>query len=444
MRTVRLAVAVLLCALLGVGGVATVAGAPPPTQLCGVCGDGLAGERGIDGATDPGTLDIYVDDAGDSRWQARVPVTDSAAERYRTNTTALEAAVDDAWTRYHAAAGDVRSVETALENETVVVNYTVDGVARRGVGDTRLVDYFAVGASNTRYVVAADRVTIHTPEGTAVTNRPARASVDGNAATWARGDGFDGRTYVTYGGAGVLGTASGYATIGLETGPSALARGLATGFVPGALIGLLGAAVGRIDVERAAVEGMAARLGLEQRMVDAMTLERLLVATGVGGAIGLLAFGALTTGRVFTPAAVVLSSLGVGYALLGIVAVRLGGRLEMRGLVGLAVLATIAAVGYTWLLARAVVYPLPLLFGFATALFLPIGYAFERGRTPTGLLVAVALVPSATIALVYPMTAVNVWSLAFVLLLFVPWIVVVVLFGHPLALLGRRLATGTE
>jgi len=77
------------------------------------------------------TFDIYVGDDGDSRWQARVPVTDSAAERYRTNTTALEAAVDDAWTRYHAADSDVRSVETALENETVVVNYAVDGVARR-------------------------------------------------------------------------------------------------------------------------------------------------------------------------------------------------------------------------------------------------------------------------------------------------------------------------
>jgi len=73
------------------------------------------------------------------------------------------------------------------------VNYAVDGVARRGVGDTWLVDYFAVGTSNARYGLAADRVTIHTPEGTTVTNRPARASVDGNAATWTRAAASTGR-----------------------------------------------------------------------------------------------------------------------------------------------------------------------------------------------------------------------------------------------------------
>jgi len=276
---------------------------PADPTLWRLRGRTLAGERGIDGSTEPGTLDIYVDDDGDSRWQARVPVTDSAAERYRTNTTALEAAVDDAWTRYHAADGDVRSVETTLENETVVVNYAVDGVARRGVGDTWLVDYFAVGTSNARYGLAADRVTIHTPEGTTVTNRPARASVDGNAATWTRGGGFDRQTRVTYGSGGVLGTASGYATIGLDAGPTALSHGVSGGLVPGLLIGIVGIAITRID------------WGVTD--FDATTLERLIVVVGVLGAGGFLVVGAVSTGDGLAPGAVALASLGIGYALLG-------------------------------------------------------------------------------------------------------------------------------
>ncbi|QLK25710.1 hypothetical protein HYG81_16755 [Natrinema zhouii] len=429
MRTVRLAVAVLLCSLLGVAGVATVAGAPPPTQLCGVCGDGLAGERGIDGSTEPGTLDIYVDDAGDSHWQARVPITDSAAERYRTNTSALEAAVDDAWTRYHGAEGDVHSVETALENETVVVNYTVDDVARRGVGETWLVDYFAVGTSNTRYVVAADRVTIHTPEGTAVTNRPSRASVDGNAATWTQGGGFDRQTYVTYGSAGVLGTASGYATIALEVGPTALDHGIRGGVVPGILIGLVGVTIGRSDWGSAAV--------------DAATLERLIVAVGSVGAVGFLVIGAVSTDAGLAPGAVVLASLGVGYALLGCTARRLGSRLETRGLIGLSALATIVAAGTTLLFAGPPVYAFPLCFGLATALCLPIGHASERGRRPVGPIAVAALTPVAAIAAVAPVSVFGYGPTLYGLLL-LPWVATVTAFGYPLALLGRRLAIGLD
>jgi len=429
MRTVRLAVAVLLCALLGVAGVATVAGAPPPTQLCGVCGDGLAGERGIDGSTEPGTLDIYVDDDGDSRWQARVPVTDSAAERYRTNTTALEAAVDDAWTRYHAADSDVRSVETALENETVVVNYAVDGVARRGVGDTWLVDYFAVGTSNARYGLAADRVTIHTPEGTTVTNRPARASVDGNAATWTRGGGFDRQTRVTYGSGGVLGTASGYATIGLDAGPTALSHGVSGGLVPGLLIGIVGIAITRID------------WGVTD--FDATTLERLIVVVGVLGAGGFLVVGAVSTGDGLAPGAVALASLGIGYALLGSAAGRVGGRLETRGFVGLSVLATVAAAGVTLLLAGPPVYAFPALFGLATALCLPIGHAAERGRTAVALIAVAALTPIAAIAAVATVSVLGYGPAVYGLLL-LPWVASVAVFGYPLALLGRRLAIDTD
>ncbi|MFC6767325.1 hypothetical protein ACFQE6_20765, partial [Natrinema soli] len=193
---------------------------------------------------------------------------------------ALEAAVGDAWARYHVADGGVRAVESRLDGETVVVNYAVDDVARRGVGEQWIVDYFATGTSLTRYQLVADRMTIHAPDGTVITNRIPDAEIDGNAATWTNGNergaggDFGEQTRVTYGSGGVLGTATGYATIGLEVGPSALVRGLAIGFVPGALIGLFGTAIGRSDGGRAAIERVTARLVPERPPVDAATLER--------------------------------------------------------------------------------------------------------------------------------------------------------------------------
>ncbi|AGB32659.1 hypothetical protein C488_13368 [Natrinema pellirubrum DSM 15624] len=444
MRTARVLPLLLCWCLVGLIAVVAVAAAPPPTQLCGVCGPSVANDAEIAGATGHGTLDIYIDENGDSLWHARIPVTASAAERYRTNASALEAAVDAAWAHTHAAEGDVRAVETAIEDDTVVVNYTVDDVARRGVGDSRIVDYFATGTSSTRYELAAERLTIHTPDGTTITNRLPAATVDGNEATWATEDGgdrdFDDQTYVTYGEGGLFGTARGYATIGLAVGPSALARGLAIGAVPGALVGLLGIAIGRPGRGSPVFGRLASRLGLERSTVEATTLERLLVAVGVGGAIGFLGYGAVATGRAFPPVAVVLSSLGAGYALLGLAAARIGPRLETRGLFVLAVFATLVAAAYTRSLAGGIAYPLPLLFGLATALFLPIGHAFECGRTPGALLGVVALVPSVVIAIVYPTSSIGVLTVLIGTILFLPWVIVVGVFGCPLALLGRTLA----
>ncbi|QLG47483.1 hypothetical protein [Natrinema halophilum] len=451
-----LVLAVLCCSVVGLAGVAVVAGAPPPSQVCGVCGPGIGDDAALEGATGHGTLDVYVDETGDSRWSARIPVTPGAAERYRENATALEAAVDGAWGRYHAAAGDVRAVESSLDRNVVVVNYTVNGLARRGVGDTWVVDYFATGTSRTHYERVAERVTIHTPDGTVVTNRIPGAEVDDNTATWtgenerSGGDDFGEQLYLTYGTGGVFDTANGYATIGLAVGPGVLVRAVSIGIVPGVMIGLVGAFVGRGSIgdrtsfARTVVDETAARLGLQDAPLGSRSLEESIVAVGAIGAIVLLLFGAVRTGSALSPGAVVLSSLGFGYALIGVTVSRIGDRLEMRGLVGLVVIATIAAAGYTRLLAGPVVYPLPLVFGFATGLCLPIGFAFERGRTPIGLLGVIALVPSAGIALVYPMTTAHVWNVAIGVLLFLPWIAVVALFGTPLALLGRQLGTSRK
>nr|WP_137290274.1 hypothetical protein [Natronorubrum halophilum] len=430
MRSARFTLAVLCWSLVVLIGVVAVVAAPPPTHLCGVCGPGVVDDAEIDGATEPGTLDVYVDETGDSLWSARVPVTDSAADRYRSNETALEAAVDDAWFRSHAASGDVEAVESTLEDETVVVNYTVADVARPGVGESWIVDYFAAESSNTRYQLAAQRVTIHAPDGTVVTNRPRYATVDDDAATWTASaeDDFDDQTYVTYAPSGLRGTASGYATIGLETGPAALEKGVTGGLVPGALIALAGMVVGRVDWGRDAF--------------DLAGFERLFVAIGSIGAIGLLATSAAATGRPFTPGLGSLSALGIGYAAIGIAARRSDYRRSTRGLSALAALVTLGTGALLWLLGGpAATFVLP--FGLATALFLPIGYAFERRSRPLVPLFLATLAAFASIAaavLLALLVSPRGFGVFVYWLMVAFWVPVVVVFGYPLALMGRRLA----
>ncbi|MXV64166.1 hypothetical protein GS429_19270 [Natronorubrum sp. JWXQ-INN-674] len=434
MRPARLPLAVLCCTLLALAGVAVVVGAPPPTSLCGVCGPGVVDDSEIDGSTGPGTLDIYVDETGDSLWSARVPVTDSTADRYGANETALESAVDDAWVTPHAAGGDVRTVASTVDDGAVVVNYTVNDVARPGVGDAWLVDYFADVASNTRYSVTAERVTIHAPDGTVVTNDPAHASVDGNTATWTRDDGsasggdFSRQTYVTYGEDSVRGAASGYATIGLERGPPALERGVLGGLLPGTLLVLAGVAVGRYDPGR--------------ETLSPATLERLFVAVGTLGAVGLLALSVAATGRPLSPGLGALSALGIGYASIGIAARRSTYRHTTRGLAGIAGLVTLGTGVLLWIFGGAVaVIALP--FALATACFLPLGRVSTNRSKPAfaalfAVLPALALIAGA-VSLAFLVSPAGLGVILYWLLLAF-WGVLIVAFGYPLGLMGRRLA----
>ncbi|AEH37259.1 hypothetical protein [Halopiger xanaduensis] len=418
--------AIVLCCLIGLATVAVVAGAPPPTTLCGSCADG------VPGATEPGTLDVYVDGDGDSRWIERVPVNDSAADRYRENATALEREVDPTGTYYHVV-GEGVDRTIALENGTVTVTYAVESVARTGVRDARVVDYFALENPRDRYWLEADRVTIHTPEGTVVTNDPSGATVDGNTATWDGESEFGDRTYVTYGSSdesALVGAASAYATIGLEIGPDALEQGVRAGLVPGALLAFAGIAAGRVDWGRDAF--------------DLAALERLLVGVGAIGAVGLVVVSTAATGRPFNPALGALSALGVGYAALGI-AVRRGRRRSTRGVIALAALVSLATGALLWVLGGpGSLTALP--FGLAAACFLPLGYAAERRSSVVPLALAaftaIFLIGGAVVLSLFVAPAgLGVFVFWFVL---VGWAVMVAVFGYPLALVGRLLATDAD
>ena len=414
MRSSRLTALALVC-LLGLTGLTAVAGAPPPTQLCGTC------HSDIPGATGAGTLDVYVDADGDSEWVERVPVNDTAADRYRDDPDALEQTVDDAWNDSYRILVEQSDEEIdrdeTIENGTVTVTYAVDGVARSGVGESLILDYFALDRGAHRYGLVAERVTVHAPDDTVVTNEPLGASVAENTATWTADSDFSERVYVTFGSSGIVGTATGYATVGHEVVPGALETGAFVGPVPGLVLGLAGVVAGRVDWGRDAV--------------DTAALERLLGLSGAVIAGGFLAISVSVAGPdpSVHPGPLALCTLGVGYGSVAVAARRRGIGLGTRGLTALAALATFATGAAMTILVGPSAFVAVLPFGLATALFLPIGYAAERGTLPVGLVAVAAGAPVVAFT-VLPLTGT------------LPWIAVAAALGYPLALLGWQFFSG--
>ncbi|WP_323171357.1 hypothetical protein [Natrialba sp. PRR66] len=403
----RSALALSFVALCCLTAVSLVAAAPPPLSICGVCGP-----DSIDGATGPGTLDIHVDETGDSHWVARVPINDTAAETYRTNTTALETAVEDGWHRYDVAGDDARDItpSVAPESQTVRVNYTVPGVASSAVGDGWVLDYFYAGDTSDRYDLVAERVSIHLPDGYAATNWPSNSAGEEGTLTWARDyatdgvatDEFGSRTYVTYGPTGVAGTLASWGGAAVTFGPLVTAHAVRAGVAP---VVVLGFAIG--TTRRFGIGGNG----------------------GDGGDGGLRRFDARRSisARGYT-------AIETGCAVLGL---SLGRRTLSLLAFGAGAVLTVG----TWV---AFGFPNAVLVGsfvLAAAAFLPLGHALERGDT-------VAVWGYSALAVLGPLAVATAFApygsslslLYVVILLFLPWSLGAGLVGYVLSLIGRRVA----
>ncbi|WP_247728290.1 NADH-quinone oxidoreductase subunit J [Halovivax limisalsi] len=379
---IALGIAVLVVASAG-----SAVAAPPPKSLCGVCGDTLPG------ATDDGTLEIHVDESGDSRWVARVPVNESTAAAYRDNGIDLVVDVNERWNRYDVAVDDAANIQTRVSDGTVVVEYTVEDVAREGMGGAWIVEYFYRGGTGHRYELRADAVTVTVPNGSVVTNRPPDANVDGRSVTWTQETaggigGLSSKTYLTYGDDGVGGRIAAMATAARSFGPAKVADGALAAVGPVAVLGVatavLGLAIGRWERRPASIRRLARRVGAStatERIVDHLR------GRGVGGR-GLV-LGALI-------AAAVVAAVGwptVGWP------------------TGINVAAFVLGVG----------------------LFVPFGYVVGAGRRPWGPGVLLALVPTLPLLAHAP----YVWPVG-AGIVFVGWSLLVVLVGAPLAVLGWR------
>lgn len=430
--------AVVLVSVVAVSVAAGLAvAAPPPIDVCAVC------DGDLEGATGPGALDVHLEADGDARWVERVPVDASAADRYRGDPGALEAAVDEAWGRYHAADGDVTDVSSDVEGDTVVVTYAVADVARPGIGETWIVEYFYAGGTATRYHVGGERVTIHPPDGHGVTNRPPGARLADGAVTWDGDDpgplknDLDRETLVTYGpDDGIGATASSYATIAATIGPLVVRHGALAGVLPALVVSVGALAV--IRLERAA--GRLGRLHARVCGRDADELGRRIVLVGIAGVLVAPVIGYVGTGQPLTPNAIALAASAAGYAVLGAVVRRLEGDVRTGTLLGVAAAVALGSGAVAWLALSPGVAVVVASFVLSAAAFLPLGHAVARGRGAVLALVPIVGGPFAATTAIAPVYVFGMSPAVYGLFL-LPTAAFVVAAGYPLSVAGRRVAT---
>lgn len=416
-----------------------VIAAPPPTTLCATC------DSGLEGATDRGTLDIYLEDDGDSRWVERTPVEPAAADRYADGDE-LERAVEESGNYYgHVAADDRENLSAALEDETVVVTYRVEDVATAGVGDAWVVDYFYAGGTATRYHASAERVTLHPPDRTAVRTHPSEATLEDGVLTWEggdpgrRGSDFDPRTLVTYGPDGASTTAAAHATVATTLGPQTAHHAVMGGLVPAFVVGaavLASAHTGRVIATRS-IRRRASRLGREHLGID--RLEGAIVVAGLTGVVVAL-LGVALGDEVTATNAVALGAGAGTYAALGALLRRVRDP-DARVLCAIAIAGAVGCAAILLGLSRSLTALAPAALALSAFAFLPLGYIIERRAAGwLGACLALVLVgPFAAVAVFAPM---YVFGLPPVFhgLLFVPAALLVAAAGYPLSVVGRRLA----
>lgn len=390
-------------ALLAVLVLATVVGATaasaPPVEVCTVCGDrfeAAADRHGVDLAVAESTLDVHVREDGSARWVVRNRLDADGAQALRDNRSALDAVVRDALAdrRYPAAGGHATLVENpmnvtaSLDGDTVVVSFTVEEFAHRSVGGLLVADGFHVERDG-RYLSAdADRVTVHAPDGYAVSNRPPNADVRGDAAVWADEYGSHApvaaSTYVVF--VRDSGPATGVLTqaaIARDIGPVIVRDAARAAVVPTLLVAVLVA-----GLLAAGDTGLSARttrvltgvsLALVVAAVYVAVQENLVRDPAIGGAVPAFA---LVAGPLAAAAAVAPERVTLRRAAAALVAT--------AAVAWAAVV--LAGVGRGWAVPFAAWHGVAAAaFGALPACFLPLGYAAVRERRERWWLAAVVV-----------------------------------------------------
>ena len=421
----------LFACFLAVGISMGGAAAPPPIQLCGVCGGD------IDGSPGGGTLDIYLELTGESQWVERVPIEPSEAERYRDDPEALTAAVEAAWAQPHVTDGDDVTKSMFVENATVVVTYTVPDMASQGVGDVWLVEYFYRGGTSTRYHIGGEQLTIHLPEGHVLTNSPSGGETSTESITWEGNNpsgmqsDFDPETLLTYSpGDGFATTTASVATVAVAIGPLVLRHTVLGAILPTLVLVVGAAATVRLQPTSRLI-GPVHR-GLLGRGSSRLAL--LFAAVGILGTIAGMLWFVLVGG----PVGVLLALGSAGYALLAGSASRLE---DHAGASGLLVGTIAIAVGFgmlSWMMLPDPSVIAPTAFFLCVLAFLALGYGAEGGmgiRLPLGIIL---LAPFAAVAAIAPVYVFGLNPVAYGVLL-LPTAVIILAVGYPLSVLGRLL-----
>lgn len=182
MRT-ALQFACVLAVLAAAVGPALASPQPTPTcRFCGAAFERAAADGGADVTVAGSTADVRIHENGSATWTVRNELTDAAALNGSLDATARSLAE-----RGHGPPDDPVLVDARREGDAVVLVYRDPDAAERRVG-LLVADYYHDDGARPWYRVNADRLTIHGPDGTAVTNDPDGVAIDGGTATW-RGNG---------------------------------------------------------------------------------------------------------------------------------------------------------------------------------------------------------------------------------------------------------------
>jgi hypothetical protein len=303
-----LAVATLVAVLT-----VTAAGAPPPQHVCGVCGEDLeiaAEDEDIDLTVVNSSLDITVTDDGDGRWVARIAVENATA---LTDHSLRERIVRQTYEHGRTVVENPMNLTTALDGDTLVVRFAVRDMAHRGVGGVLVVDYFRSAPVEGSYVVAADRVTVTGPAGTAPSYVDGGATAREGSVVWRTGaDGavhLPDETYLAFApGGGVAGKVTSLLAVTTMQASMYGPTVAVLGSLPAALLGA--AALGLTRFERR-VSAWAYDLDVQPQTLR-LGAGALALALAVTGAVSLVAAPALRGALFALPVALflLLGSLG--------------------------------------------------------------------------------------------------------------------------------------
>lgn len=256
-RRLGLGAVVVLLALAGCA-------QPIAPELCEVCQDphyratsGEApGERyqpsdwhGVDNVTEErSVLHVHPRRDGSVRWVARIDLAGDGVDEIRAKANPGDWIADE--TDLDGTDAEVRDIEAHFEGETFVVAYATDGTVRRGVGGVLLFEEFFETDDldgEPAYRLGADRVVLHAPEGTVVSNDPVGTErVSPSAVAWSADENQSvlAHTYVTFGPDGGVETwAASQATVAWAVGSWALEPLAVAAAIPELLVLLLVALV---------------------------------------------------------------------------------------------------------------------------------------------------------------------------------------------------------
>jgi hypothetical protein len=281
---------VLLLLVLAAVALPTVAPAtagPPPESVSGLCTEDALG-----GGVTECEVVIHVQDDGSANWTVRADLDAGTATELRDDADDRRDRVRGELTR-RTVVDEVANLETGIENRSLVVTFTSDDFAHRGVGGVVVADGLFPSTRNAQVSVDATRLAVHGPAGTVATLVPDTATAADGAIVWTEHADLGSETYLAFGAdSGLVATGASHLAVGVEVVgrylPGVLsAVALPTLLFAGALVGLFGCG-DRLRPEGGADE-LASRIGLVGGVVAPV-----LLAVGVG----LFLLGTSTSGGV--------------------------------------------------------------------------------------------------------------------------------------------------